>query len=1177
MAEMKRTPQQQLAVDCEGGALLVSAAAGSGKTKVLVDRVLRKLCDPSHPQNINDFLIITYTRAAASELRGKLAAAIGKELARQPGNRHLQRQLSRIYLAQISTVHAFCTEIIRDYAHELELYPDFRVAEERECAQWQEQAMEETLEQAYRTLDEHPEEQAFLDLLGAGRDDRAAPAILMQAYHSVQCHPDPEGWIDRCLAQLDAGQYADAAQTPWGALLLEDFQQFLDEQQLLLQRALELAQSEPVTADKYAPVLAQNLEQLRALRALDTWDALHNAPVESFGTLGRVTKFDDKEFLERIKRARKSCWEQLQKKQAVFSASSAEALAELAQTAQAIRGMFSLVRRFSEAYRAVKQRRRALDFGDLEHEALRLLRRRDGSPTPQAREIAGRYAEIMVDEYQDTNAVQDTIFRLVSRAGQNLFLVGDVKQSIYRFRLADPGIFLQKYRSFGPAEQAQPGEGRHVLLSKNFRSQPEILQAVNDICSLCMSEAVGDLRYGPDEALYPGLAPAPLPQPRVELHCIETGDGEQSKRQVESEFVAARIARLLRQPCLTGPDGALRPARPEDIVILLRSPRSQAGFYAAALRALNIPCVCDQSDDILQTPEVQVLLSLLQVVDNPHQDIPLISVLASPVLGYTAEQVAQVRAGRRTGDFYDALRQDAAQRPDFRPFLTLLEQLRQQAQEQPVRTLLPSILAQTRLDAIFGAMEGGAQRLENLQTLLDLAAGFDPDGPGRLADFLRVIERQRERGIDGAGRQRPDAVHILSIHKSKGLEFPIVVLAGLSTKFNEQDARQPVQIHPELGAGCDVVDLRQRIRYPTIAKKAIILRAAQQSQSEELRVLYVALTRPKELLILSYATAGLAARLRALTDALDPAHPEPLARQAGSLGHWVLMAALCRPEAGELFALGGRPETLLSYETPWAIHAWSAADPVWRQPQAQSAAAAPVWQPDFAAAQAAIDFAYPHLAACQAPTKLTATQLKGRFLDEESAQQARVPVKTAPLRKPLFLQGKKPLSRTERGTAVHLAMQYIRYEACTDRDGVAQELARLVEQGFLLPEQAACVEPEKLVTLFRGPLGREILQAPQVVREFKFSLLVDAALYDPALADEELMLQGVTDCCLVKPDGLWVIDFKTDAVRPGQEDRTAQRYRGQLEAYSQALARIFQRPVQRKLLYFFATDCIFEL
>ena len=362
-----------------------------------------------------------------------------------------------------------------------------------------------------------------------------------------------------------------------------------------------------------------------------------------------------------------------------------------------------------------------------------------------------------------------------------------------------------------------------------------------------------------------------------------------------------------------------------------------------------------------------------------------------------------------------------------------------------------------------------------------------------------------------------------------------------------------MQIHPELGAGCDVVDLRQRIRYPTIAKKAIILRAAQQSRSEELRVLYVALTRPKELLILSYATAGLAARLRALTDALDPAHPEPLARQAGSLGHWVLMAALCRPEAGELFALGGRPETLLSYETPWAIHAWSAADPVWRQPQAQSAAAAPVWQPDFAAAQAAIDFAYPHLAACQAPTKLTATQLKGRFLDEESAQQARVPVKAAPLRKPLFLQGKKPLSRTERGTAVHLAMQYIHYEACTNRDGVAQELARLVAQGFLLPEQAACVEPEKL------------------------SLLVDAALYDPALADEELMLQGVTDCCLVKPDGLWVIDFKTDAVRPGQEDHTAQRYRGQLEAYSQALARIFQRPVQRKLLYFFATDCIFEL
>ncbi len=1178
MAEIQLTPQQRCAVENRGGALLVSAAAGSGKTKVLVDRVMSRICDPTEPQDINRFLIITYTKAAAAELRGKLAAAISAALAANPADRHLQRQLSRIYTAQISTVHAFCASVLRDYAHELGLYPDFRIAEEQESAEWRQQAMEETLTGAYEALDSDPDRRAFLDQLGAGRDDRAAAKILMQAYDSVQCHPDPGQWIDECLDGIRLDGCSDMAETPWGSYLMSNFARVLDEQIESMERALRRLRENEKAEAKYAPVFAKNIQQLRTLREADSWDALYRGRILDFGRLNPV-RGEDKETLDRLRRPRKLCMDKIRTEQQVFSIPSEEALAELRQGAPAIRGMFRLVKDYTRRYAAIKQRRRVLDFGDLEHEALRLLYQSGtGALTPAARELRERFCEIMVDEYQDSNRVQDRIFAAVSRDGENLFMVGDVKQSIYRFRLADPGIFVEKYNQYQNAAEAGQGEPRRVTLSNNFRSQRQILSAVNDVFSLCMSRTVGDISYGPEERLYPGTEQEALPGPCVELHCLDTGETEEGTtgRDLEARLVAKRIARLLRDgECVRDQEG-LRPARPSDVVILLRSMRSQAPYYLQALTEEGIEAVSDQNDDILQTTEVSVLLSYLQILDNPHQDVPLLSVLLSPLYGYGAETVAHVREDCRQGDFYDALLQYSEHSEEFQSFLEDFRTLRALAHRRSADDIVRAVCRQTCLRDVFAAMEDGEQRLENLQTIYLMAADFDPDGPGTVHDFLRKLDQQRERGITGAGLRSPNAVHIMSIHKSKGLEFPVVVAAGLATKFNTEDDRQAVQIHPELGTGCDVVDLAKRIKYPSIAKRAVLAKQRSERLSEELRVLYVALTRPKDRLIMTCCSPHLRTKLQDIADRLTPDGPVSLSADANCLGHWVLMAAMRRAEAGALFALGGQPEQTVVSDEPWNIRLWTAEElPQPTRPGLNAEQTSEQLLPD--AAQF-VRFRYPHQAATTAPAKLTATQFKGRLLDQESAEEASPAMpRQQRLRQPLFLRGVRPLSPTERGTAVHLAMQYIDYSACETAQGVEEELKRLVDEGFLSQAQAACVPPEKITALFSSPFGRRILTAPELVREFKFSIMADGKLLNGALTGEQILLQGVTDCCLLEPDGLCVIDYKTDRVRPGEEAERAEYYRGQLNAYSDALSRIFDKPVKEKFLYFFATDTAFLL
>lgn len=1158
MAEIILTEEQQAVVSHRGSALLVSAAAGSGKTKVLVDRVLRRV--EEEQKNLDDFLMITFTQPAAAELRGKLIDRLSEQLSLHPNDRHLQKQMSRVYLAQISTVHAFCGSLLRDYAHVLDLPADFRITDEQEAQRLRTRVMEQLLEQTY-AAQQDAEVSDCLRILSTGRDDAVLAGLIEKVYRDLQCWQDPEQRLRQLRQSLDLTACDDLGQTVWGAYWLENLRNFVTGALERMERCCEMIAQEPALLP-YEATFHDNCTLLTRLLSAKTWQEVAAVPYE-IGRLKAIRACPVPQLQERVKETRRRVLSELKERLALFYLPMTETVGDLQQCSTALRGLLTLCDRFSKAYRAEKLSRHVLDYNDMEHETLRLIYGSGIAPTQYAREISERFAEIMIDEYQDTNAVQDAIFRGISRDGKNLFFVGDVKQSIYRFRMADPTIFLDKYHAYADYRSAAQGEPVRILLSDNFRSHKEILSAANAVFRRTMTPRVGGLYYGDAEALHPRRTFPEMNAPAVELHCVDMDTLPSyppvGRDEVEAEFVAERIEEMLRNgTMIPASETDLRPVQAEDIVILMRSLSGKARTYLTALQRHGICCVCG-SDDLFATEEVQFLLALLQILDNPHQDIPLLTVLMSPVFGCTAQTLALLRASCRSGDLFDALELSQTEKP----ILTLLSALRQTAREGDMRRLLDETDDRLNLRAIYGAMDGGQQRRKNIDLFFGLADRFENGERFGLPDFLRFLETLREKGLSGEAEQATGAVRLMTMHKSKGLEFPVVFLADLSKQFNIADSTEPVLVDPVLGIGATCYDPVRRISYPTIARAAISDRIRKQNMSEELRVLYVAMTRAKYRLVMTCCGRAIERKLRNLVQLLDES--DSPSESAGAMADWVLMTALTRTEAGELFSVGGAPEERCVSEFPWLIRVRAAATPERRSVRAEVSCeeerALPLLLPN--------DL---HEAAATAPSKLTATQLKGRTLDEESAEQTRMPLR---FERPSF--DHSALTPAERGTAIHLAMQYLRYEHCRDIAGIESELSRLLERKLLTQRQYEAVDPQRIGAFFVSELGQRVLHASNLVREFKFSVLEDAGRYDPLLVGEQVLLQGVADCCLLESDGIVILDFKSDRVRSGEEAERAEFYRGQLDAYGRALSEIFDLPVKQRVVWFFSTDTAYYL
>ena len=1181
MAE-KLTNEQQAAVDSRERSLLVSAAAGSGKTKVLVERLFSYV--EREGANLDDFLIITYTRAAASELRGKIAKALNERMERDPGNYHLRQQMLRVYRADIKTVDAFCTSLLRENCHLLgedarghALRPDFRVLDENEAEVLRGRVLARTLEDFYDHLTSGST--LLADTLGAGRDDSALEQLVLELHAKLQAQPYEDRWLDaqRAFWRAVPEKIED---TPYGKILLNEVGRKARHCKSLLQRAAQEMCANDALNQKYAPAFLDASYQLEALegKIAQGWDAARGVTI-AFPRLAAVKDSDGGEMKARMKGLWDNCKETVKGFAELFAASSDEAVEDLRTMAPAMLALIDLTADFSRRYNEEKRRRNAADFSDQEHEAIRLLVAENGEPTELAALVSTRYREIMVDEYQDTNEVQNRIFDAISCKGENLFTVGDVKQSIYRFRLADPRIFLQHYNTWPPLAAADEHESAKLLLSRNFRSRKEVLEATNFVFRNVLSREMGELDYGEDEMLRPGAGYAESSVCGAEFHLLDlptqTGEHRVRASEAEAAFVADYIRNMLSSkfPVQDDKTRELRPVREEDIVILMRSPSTRLLDYRRALESRGIRCAADAGEDFFASMEIAVLLSFLQVIDNPRQDVPLIAVLRSPLFGFVPDELAALRSQQRTGDFYDALL--LSEDGHSKAFLAVLRSLRDSAAHLSVRELLSEIYRKCNVLGIFGAMHRGAERKDNLLAFLELSEDFARTGRQGLFDFVRTLREQLASG-EAAAMQTTHAssgVRIMSIHKSKGLEFPVVILSDLARRFSNMDFQSSVLVHPQLGLGPVCVDTQRHIQYPTIARQALERTLRREAKAEELRVLYVAMTRAKEKLVMVHTQAnagGRVADLMALSDC--PVLPEAV-DSGKCMGDWIMLPLLQRSEAGALRAFAGQNSEgrFFAEETPWTVCVHDGLQ--FAAPAQQSDAAEEERAPqreDLPADFAALSYRYPYAEQTAFPAKLTATQLKGRAIDEEISENTTLPPRLRNLCKPKFLAGKMALTGAERGTALHLVMQDLDFFCEPNEQSVREQIEKLRAQRKLTDEQANAVDVHAIVRFLRSDLAARIRKSEQVEREYRFSLLRPVRDFSSLDADDSVLLQGVVDCFFEEDGELVVVDFKTDHVSRAQLDERAEHYRPQLEAYSMALTRVMGKKVKEKVLYFFS-------
>ena len=1189
MRKVELTEKQREVVRNRGGNLLVSAAAGAGKTEVLAEHILSKVV--GEHADITRFLIITFTRDAAAQLRAKITNKLSAALAADPHNEHLQRQVHLVYAAQISTVHSFCSNLIRANASEVGLTPDFRLIDEVECRALRADVMNDVMEQAYADVTKTPDIASFLDLT-VGRDDLTVQAIIHRVYDTIQSHPWPDKWMNECIYNMSVEGTTDAAETPWGRYIMDDIRRYAARQEGYVRATIDLCDSDTILSIAYGDALRDDLARIHTLSRATSWDSAFEFKTGKWMRLKAPKKGTDYDvsIQEQVKDMRDAYKAGFKSKLTAIPGSSAEALEDLCKTSSSVSGLFSLVRLFIKAYQNKKVSHGQMDYNDLEHYAIRLLVDEEtGERTEIGDSISKQFDEVVVDEYQDTNDVQETIFAALSN-GRNRFMVGDVKQSIYAFRQADPSIFLRHYTSYASYAEAGEGEPRKISLTHNFRSRAEILDATNAVMRACMSKEVGDIEYSDAEALVAGRTDFPQQDgPVVELTTLDMGGADSendaeddaaslAKVDVEARYVAERIHEMLESERIYDETtGEMRGVQPSDIAILLRAAKNTARHYVKALADLGIATKSTKNASLLDSEEISTLYCFLQVIDNPYQDIPLVGILASPLFGFSAEDLAQAKIANRSAvTFFEALQEYAGKSEKARRFLDILGELRNMVPYTRLTTLYNHIVDKCAARAVYGSMQDGTQREANIFAFGELISDFERKTARGLFQFLCHIESLREQEVEipqpSVGAEA-DAVTVISTHTSKGLEYPIVFLADMSRQFNNSDTKNAVLMDRELGVGVQVYDIDLDYRYPTIARNAIAAKRAANARSEELRILYVGMTRAKQRLIMTYCS-NMPKVLAKMAGTVENPLPPSVSQSVSCHGDWVLYTALSRPEGTAIYdSVGISPQIQFeASEFPWTIHCLSAADVggIKRTMEELESFGEDVscelpseerlrCERDVDKIRADLNFCYDHVSSTRTPTVASPTSLN----------------RTTPQIKVQFHEYgvEKKISPAQRGTAIHKFMQFANYHVCaTGQSGVKKELARIEQDGFMSPEEAAAVSLPMLQHFFTSEVGRMLAAIPQenVRREFRFSLLLPAneVLPDTEVT-EKVLLSGIIDLFVETDREVVLYDFKSDYV---EDERAIEEkvisYATQLNVYAKALEEICHKPVVKKSLIF---------
>lgn len=1165
MGRNRWTPEQQQAISARAGTLLVSAAAGSGKTSVLVQRVIEYITGDEDPCGIDELLVVTFTKTAAAEMKQRIAGRLTALLEESPYDARLQRQKILLDRARISTIHSFCSDLIRENFYRLNISPGFRIATEDEMVVLCGRAVQEVVEEGYASPSDGFTE--LVELLSSDKDDNRLMETVVRLYQFIRSTAFPEEWLRRMAAQYDSGPEAPS---PWETVLLSYAEERLSHARGCIAASLRLAEQDGDVQAAYGPVLAEDLSALEyCIRSAHEreWDELRKGlGLCAFGRLGTLKKGLGLGIREKIQDWRGEAKELTRGLADYFALPRKEAMEEVLSQKAAVSALTELVARFSQRLDVLKAERNILDFSDLEQLALKLLVEQDGADvrkTELAKSLSVQFREVMIDEFQDTNEAQEYIFQAVSRDGGNLFLVGDVKQSIYRFRQAMPEIFMEKRRQFPLFNPDAPRYPAAVLLGKNFRSREGVTDAVNFIFRQIMSRRMGEIEYNEEEALTAAAFYPPSDTPDVYLKILDMTQAEDVENdEAEAAEIASVISNMIAEQTEITENGVSRPVMYRDFCILLRSAAKHAPAYVRELGKRGIPAWANSQGGFFGTAEVSAMLSLLRAVDNPLQDIPLLAAMMSPVYGFTPDEMAYIRLEAQTGPLYLAVQARAARGdPHCSSFLKDLSFFRQLASTMPVDRLLDMIFAQKHVLPVFRVMRDGALREGNLRLLLEYARTYEGAGYQGLNGFLRYIDRLQEQRSDlapaSAAAETANVVRVVSIHYSKGLEFPVVFLAGCEMKFNRQGHYADLLVHPHAGIGLKRRDPQTAARFCTAAYYAVQLETERDELSEQLRVLYVALTRAKEKLYLLTALEHPARKLASLASQLEGAEPVApfTVRNGSSFSDWILAAALRHPDGGILRELANEQALPILPALPWNISVEPPKTEETAVCKTETVLPEPTLLPLL---EKRLRYRYPWEAYTHIPTKAAASELAEQKTRRQFAAASR----------PSFAL-QEGLTAAERGTALHRFMQFADYQMA--REDPAAELKRLVRQQFLTEEEGAVIDLGRVSRFFESPLARRIFAACRLHREVRFTMEVPADVFDPAAhgddAKESVVIQGVADCVLEEPDGLVLVDYKTDRLK--REEDFLERYAGQMALYTKAMEACFEKTVKERLLYAF--------
>ncbi|MCF6136769.1 helicase-exonuclease AddAB subunit AddA [Pseudalkalibacillus berkeleyi] len=1223
------TDEQWQAITARGEDILVAAAAGSGKTAVLVERIIRRLTEKDGV-DVDRLLIVTFTNAAAAEMRKRIGIALEKELKEKPGSLHLRRQLTLLNRASISTLHSFCIEVLRKYYYQLDLDPNFRIADETEVELIRQEVLEELLEVEYGKESNEP----FYDLVDRFSNDRGDDEIqkmITRLYDFSRSYPWPEIWLNRMVEKYALSHNADKLEDlPWTSELIQDVQLQLRGMLELIEQAKEWSLL-PGGPHPYFETLQEDEQLIRNLihAGMDSWSAIYEAFQGSSFSRLKACKGDD--FDDALKEQVKSIRDRVKKqvdslKEDLFSRSPESYIHHIQELAPVMKTLVELVTQFSNQFQAAKKEKALVDFSDLEHYCLEILTGASSSetelvPSQAAEEYRQKFIEVLVDEYQDTNLVQESIVQLVTKEqgeGANLFMVGDVKQSIYRFRLAEPTLFLDKYKRYF---DSQPGEGVRIDLSRNFRSRRDVIDSTNFLFKQIMNETVGEIEYDEAAKLRLGADFPQNEQANTELVLIDRSDEEQEvdedienleSIQLEARWMATRIKELIGHNDDQAPyqiyDGKLKQHRPityRDIVILLRSTATAAPTIQEEFKKQGIPAYADLSSGYFEAVEVSVMMSLLQVIDNPYQDISLASVLRSPVIALTGEELAEIRVANKKGSYYEALvsylkvaePSSTLEKVNF--FYKNLQRWRTKARQGDLSDLIWQIYRETGYYDYVGGMPGGQQRQANLRALYDRARQYENTSFRGLFRFLRFIERMKDQGKDlGAARalgEQEDVVRIMTIHKSKGLEFPVVMLANLNKRFNEMDMRGGFLLHKEIGLGAKFMNPTHRVSYPTLPQLAIQKRLRMEMVAEEMRILYVALTRAKEKLILIGAVKNLDKQLQQWQHMIARKGwllPDFERASAKSYLDWIGPAVIRHPSMELLRERIGSSsvidEDLSATEDRWNLTLLQSKDIKVVDHEAmeekndlleQIKEFKQVTAKEVTDIEARLSWQYPYQQSKKHMSKQSVTELKrniesrDEYGDTTLVRQFRGPIGD----RPSFLQ-EKSMTAAEKGTAMHLVMQHLTTKATFSHDVIRETVAELVNRELMTETQADSVDIDSISLFFDTEVGHYFKNNANIFREVPFSLALPAkeAYTDwQGKNDEHVLVQGVMDCVIEEEDGFILLDYKTDGIKNRFEDFEKarpileKRYAVQLDLYAKAIEEIWKKPCKEKYLYFF--------